>query len=665
MTNVITLTAGDLSLSAEKARTGVWTATFRVRGEARWAYGGDVALHIAREDAISALETSRAPGYARAAVSGDVLTCSCAVSTARGSRVDFTDEYRLSEDGVALSRRMSVASAAAGDAGFFADTEMPLPQADAPEELAWFAPGYWYGKGEPFFRLNGLGEAGEAVDAYSAPVIMGYDERRARAVTLTDNSPGRRRTVAGDHSDAIPGALISEEFFLPGMGVCKTATGAACLYHAYPAYTHMDGKGTLYRLLPMRPGLSRDVRMGIRALDAPDFYHAMRAAWRAAWQTFAKLRVFVSPDDARRTLLQYVDASYTCDGDVHKYMKDADYNEASSGFLFRNIDLAHLMLEASDAFSRADWRERALAVVESQVRERRLYGRGKTFDLRASIEALHSLLKCYAWSVREGTPRPEWLVFVIAEAEELLPVQEYYSLPLLCALHRQTGDARYLSVAEEKGHAVWEESFRHMLFMHGITDCGPQTIDRESSLLALEGYLDVFEATRASVWLERAIFCADFLETMQIIQDIDLAPVGATGRESANRLGHYVVMAGAGNDLTPAGLSHITAGGACGDIYSAYAAPDYYRLYRYTGDAHYLDVSKALQQHPLQYIDMNNKSGGMKDSRHHTGAGFINEFFAVGICTGYVTGRGWAHGDNIGWCPYVLLSAYDRMRIQS
>ncbi len=77
---------------------------------------------------------------------------------------------------------------------------------------------------------------------------------------------------------------------------------------------------------------------------------------------------------------------------------------------------------------------------------------------------------------------------------------------------------------------------------------------------------------------------------------------------------------------------------------------------------HYLHFACLLQYYTMQYVDMDNKVNGMTDLLRGTGRGYINEFFAIGVCKGYVQGRGWAHADNIGWCPYVILSSMYRMK---
>ncbi len=342
-------------------------------------------------------------------------------------------------------------------------------------------------------------------------------------------------------------------------------------------------------------------------------------------------------------------------------MKDVEYNEASSGFLFRNVDLAHLLLEAGIEQNESGWLDHALEVVLSQLATKRIRLDASPINLRPSIEGIHSLLKCCQWAAKAHYDASQWLETAIQEADLVLNMQEYFSIPLMITLHRMTGGKQYMNAALTKGNWSWNKYFSKRLFTGGITDCAPRTIDRESAILALEGYLDLYEDTADSCWLDRAIFCAEYLETMQIIQDIDMETCGADGTALERRNQHTVVNAAVGNNLSSIGLSHITVGGSCGDIYSVYSVPDFYRLYKATRDVHYLEVARALQYHTLQYVHMGDKVGGMADMCSHTGKGFINEFIAVGICGGYVMGRGWAHAENIGWCPYVILSSMHRM----
>ena len=237
------------------------------------------------------------------------------------------------------------------------------------------------------------------------------------------------------------------------MGVRKLSESSMGLFVTYPAYTHVDGQGTLYRLLPVHEDIERKVSLKIQKADYPGYQQAMRDVWRGIYDQLAQPRYFYDPDDVRQALLKYIDDSFTDEGGIAKYMKDAEHNEASSGFLFRNIDLAHLLLEAWREQRVDGWKEHAIAVVESQIEQKRMYAADKSADPRPAIESLHSLVKCWECACAAELDMPHWLGTALAETEEFLPLKEYFSIPLMVTLYRITGEGRYLGSALEK--AEW------------------------------------------------------------------------------------------------------------------------------------------------------------------------------------------------------------------
>ena len=651
----------SLTVTAKQTDEGFWTVMGEDENGVRWIINGDFILsYLVRGE--TELHSVRQKGYESVQSIADALHCSCQIGTENGSSIEIVDIYKIEKTAVSIERTMSVCNADEDDDGFFVDMTIHLPGMGAPEDCAWFAPGRWYGKGHPFFQLDEKKEAGGALDSFTAPVMMCLDEKKERGIVLMDNSPGRRKTIAEDCVVNVPGILNSESFYLPGMGVRKISEASTGLYFTYPAYTHVDGQGTLYRLLPMREDIERKASLKIQKADYSEYQLGMRDVWRGIYDQLAQPRYFFAPDDVQQALLKYVDDSFTDKDGIAKYMKDAEHNTASSGFLFRNIDLAHLLLEAWREQRVDEWKEHAIAVVESQIEQKRMYTVDKLEDPRPAIEALHSLIKCWECARAAKIDVPHWLETALIETEEFLPLNEYFSIPLMITLYRITGEERYLKSALKKAEWSWDTYFRHRYFTGGITDCAPGSMDRESALLGLEGYLDLFEALHDNKWLERAVFCADYLETMQVIQDVDMEPVGATGNEMLRRMNHNVVQAAPGNNLSALGLSFIGVKEPSGDIYNVYSAPDFYRLYQHTKDVHYLHFACLLQYYTMQYVNMDNKVNGMTDLLHGTGRGYTNEFFAIGICKGYVHGRGWAHADNIGWCPYVILSSMYRMK---
>ena len=164
--------------------------------------------------------------------------------------------------------------------------------------------------------------------------------------------------------------------------------------------------------------------------------------------------------------------------------------------------------------------------------------------------------------------------------------------------------------------------------------------------------MTLYECTREAKWIERAAFCADYLETYQVLRIDGYAALDIDGNEHFN-------MAAIGNEtLRCNGLSYISANCNGTDVFNVLAVPLYYKLSILTGDKHYFDYAKLLERNALEYIDLNNKAGALCDVMYGTGIGFMNEYYQLAVSddsAGPYTGT--AHDANIAWMPFAVLSS--------
>jgi hypothetical protein len=104
-------------------------------------------------------------------------------------------------------------------------------------------------------------------------------------------------------------------------------------------------------------------------------------------------------------------------------------------------------------------------------------------------------------------------------------------------------------------------------------------------MASLDAFMALYEVTKQQKWLSHALSAADYTESWIWIWNVPL-PGNVPDKQLRWRNGPMV------------GLQGITANGAGvgagGDEYLDWAVSLYARAYKYSGDAHYLDVTRIL-----------------------------------------------------------------------
>lgn len=295
------------------------------------------------------------------------------------------------------------------------------------------------------------------------------------------------------------------------------------------------------------------------------------------------------------------------------------------GFVSKGMEAAdELLIEGDrDASPRGQkMRKDGLAIIDSFIRlDPMSPPGGQGFDihtgkpvsepadhvfLRAPSEGMRSLMEAYVREKKNGHDHPEWLAWCRQFADWLIKQQRqdgsfprswrdgngevneesgtstYNPVPLLVSLSNVTGDKRYLDAALRAADYVWADFGSKGVFVGGATD-NPNITDKEAGMLSMEAFLALYESTKEPRWLERAKVAGNYAETWIWIWNVPMA-IGADDAKLHWKRG-----------VSTVGLQGITARGPGGaDEYLDWAVPDYARLYKYTNDPHYLDVTRVL-----------------------------------------------------------------------
>jgi hypothetical protein len=329
------------------------------------------------------------------------------------------------------------------------------------------------------------------------------------------------------------------------------------------------------------------------------------------------------------------------------------------GFCGKNVEVGQqLIVEAGrepDSGRAQRMRKLGLTIIDSIVRIIRMspapaaegfdirtgqpggIGGGTGFSLRSLGEDTRAMIDLIRNERAHGRQHPDWSKWVKDYCDWLLTTQRengsfpgnfqggsgqttgsssgatsYGAIPTLVLMTGETGDKKYLDAAIRAGEFLWQNFSSKDLYLGAI---GGEGSDKESGMLSLEAFLALYENTKDARWLDRAQAAGGYAESWIWIWNVPM-PIGASYTELGWKPGASTVGA---NGISARDNDMV-------DQYLDWAVPSFARLYKYTGDEHYLDVArillhgtKAMLALPGREYDL--KSPGCQQEHWHMGPG--------------------------------------------
>jgi hypothetical protein len=398
------------------------------------------------------------------------------------------------------------------------------------------------------------------------------------------------------------------------------------------------------RYNPIRDGIVQDYDVAFRFGQGESFPETTRNAFRWAWDTLKPAVNPVDLDYVRRMSIDVLSSQvltvdgrtgipYLLDARTGKFRNRSDAKRAAMGFCARNIEIAGEFLKEADRVPGTPrsqkLRQQALDIIATFIRLLPMSPpAGDGFDLFTGqvIPAswsigqqplltistdMRALTLSYEREKKKGIDHPEWLAWIKSYADWVLtqqhadgsfprawkwgtaevfndsPSASYAPVVLFVPLARVTGERKYMDAALRAGENVWKNYGVQGNYQGGAVDASSSQLltDKEGGMAALDAFMALYESTHDKKWLTRALSAADYTESWIWIWNVPL-PGHVADTQLRWRNGPMV------------GLQAITANGmgidAGGDEFLDWAVSLFARAYKYSGDPHYLAVTRIL-----------------------------------------------------------------------
>ncbi len=640
-----------------------------------------------------------AAGYKTVQQSAAGLDAEADITYSTNAVFHVRDHWSLAGSVLSLSRKVEVAGNA--DGGFDSSLIFAIDSSVQWTNTSCLAPGALYG--DPTY--DGARSAGGTLNYEARRFVMREDIlpaplfalsfRNGSSIAMLDPAP-RGDTTEEETRLAKP-TITDPRLQFGALGAWQKPGGPIEFGFIYPGTSdslgvrgESGGRRWIRRYHPITQGFTHSYQVCFRFGENESFSDLTRNAWRWAWNTLHPPVNRIDVEQMRRVLMDHLEAqANTIDGrtaipfvvsTLETNQMQWNYTMAAMGFVAKDIECANqLLLEGDrDHTERGQkMRQTGLAIISTIIKALPtvpLQGigfdlaTGKPWDsttkesdrnwlapwLRNATEDMRVLMQAYRREKARGQEHPEWFNWVKQYTDWLIQQQRadgsfprrwergsnavaepsgtssYCPVPLLVLMTEETGDQKYQQAAIRAAEYVWTNFGARGLFVGGAID-NPNITDKEAGMLSMEAFLSLYDSTKDPKWLDRAQTAATFAESWIWIWNVPM-PVDATDAELHWKKG----VPGLGFQ----GITAMNSGSV--DEYLDWAVPSYAKLYKLTGDEHYLDVARILLHDTKSMVALPGRQYDMR------GTGWQQEGWRMGP-----GGAGRGMSGHRFWLPWI------------
>ncbi|MBQ8046890.1 MAG: hypothetical protein IJ196_03075 [Prevotella sp.] len=484
-------------------------------------------------------------------------------------------------------------------------------------------------------------------DRTPLPVVMMRDKTTGLAVFIVDqDSPCR--TVLADASLEEQ----NENYQYGGVGVVKRKkTEGFCAVATYPGSDNRQG-GIGERRHPFVEGFDRHhYKVFFNFAKTDDYGVSFEQAWDTAFNLYNPEIRYEDQTHAYKALIETVDYYYLSqDGDSRQSvstkqpgfpwgvnLKNFSLNATTFelGFVGCQPNAGYALLRYGLDNDNESYASHGKKVIDFWARSglsslglprSRYYNQSGMWDMngtttiRQAATGMNGVLNAYCYYLKKtGTKQVQWLTACEKFGQWLVknqqkdgsfymeydynritngahPIQKYNKYLTICAvrylveLYLTTMNEEYLEAARKA--ADWSLSHTHKswLYVASVID-NPQTIDSESGIQALQGFLSMYDLTKEAKWLEAAEQAATYTETWAYMHEVPVED-DQTGETDWPR------------DRSIVGQHIITVAQPACDLGFAWCSFAFYRMYLYTGKERYLKMARISAHNTKQSMNL-------------------------------------------------------------
>ncbi|MET0714740.1 MAG: hypothetical protein ABWY57_07485 [Mycetocola sp.] len=446
------------------------------------------------------------------------------------------------------------------------------------------------------------------------------------------------------------------------------------------------------RYHPARDGLEQNYRLAFRIGTAADTLAFFRDAWHWAWRRLVPVFEVAPIDQVVRECTAVLSSQVVVvdgrtgiplESDAVDPIRSVEDTSAVMGFVGANTDAGYLLLRVADSLGGPDaarYRRQGEDILDTFSRLPLDPPAGEGFDTvtgkpttyrafdghdavyaRSIAEGCLAALDGWRWDATRGVDRPNWLRWAVEGGEWLVAQQKpdgslprawiagtgkvldgstsaaFAVVPFLVALSVASARPAYMEAAEKAADYVWRSAGAVGAYA-GATLDNPDVVDKEAAILSAEGFLDLFDVTGDSRWLDRAASAATVAASWVYLWDVpmptDALPADLHWKPGVSTIGHQL----------------ITTGCSMTDGFLAVNASAFARLFAVTGEEHWLDLARLVVHGGTSMLALADRPFDLR------GPGWQQEHWSFAPRRGMGLNRRW-----LPWVPVAHVRGIHRL----